>query len=387
MRWSVWRGALVALVALVMASALAWGAWSAPGVAPVRAAGGCSPCIHWSPDMIYPGRNNGYPEGPVGEHVSVNGDGFNVYAGATIRLVLVKGDVNNALDAQFCQSATPRVAVTSGIPVDSSGNISATFDWPAAASSGEWSVCAMGPDGPPTFNKDDGPFYVMSSHKPSLTLSRTTVAPGGSVTVTGRNWLPGQGQIFVYAGPCADCGAAPLASAMVSSNGSGFFAVTLTFPESVIPGQYLVSAHNQSGVLDMLTSGPHITVALAPTATPNPTTTAAPTTTTASGNGAGNGNSNGNEAGSSDASTTFGLPGWLLALLGGLGGLALAALVAGIVILTRRRPPAPPSGPTSYWRGPGPGATPPITPYPSYSPAGPDEPTRVDLPPQGRAGG
>ncbi|HEX9039054.1 MAG TPA: hypothetical protein VF808_18880 [Ktedonobacterales bacterium] len=382
MRWQFLRAAPPLALAIILALGLAW---AAPGVAPARAAGGCGAtqsCIHWSSSMIYAGQNNGNPEGPVGEHASVSGEGFTADAGQTVSLSLVKGDVNNAGGSayEFCKLSPTRVnGVAKGISVDTSGNFSAGFDWPAAAGSGDWSVCAINevthfPAG--GGNIDDGPFYVMSSHAPSLTLSASTVNPGGSVTVTGRHWLPGQGQIFVYAGPCFDCGGAPLASAMVSSSGSGYFTVTLPIPATATPAQYLVAAHTQNSVLDTMGASPRLSVALAPTATPQPTATSqpSPVATAASGSGS-----------SSGGGSSLGIPGWLLALLGVIGGLALAGLVAGVIILMRRRPPpTPPGGPTSYWSAPGPGAAQATSFPPGYTPAGPDEPTQVDLPPPGR---
>jgi hypothetical protein len=381
MRWRPkrWRGALAALA---MTSALALGlTWAA---APAHASSGCGTihaCIHWSSNMIYAGQNNGFPEGPVGEHASVTGEGFQTNAGQQISLRLVKGDVNTdpgGSPYEFCKLANPRVdSVATNIPVDGSGNFTTSFDWPAAAGSGEWSVCAIGPDGFPAGggNIDDGPFSVMSSHAPSLSLSTNTVNPGESVTVTGHNWLPGQGQIFVYAGSCADCDGPPLTSATVTSDGAGSFTATLSVPAEAPPGSYIVSAHNQSGVLDTTMSGPHLTVALVPTATAQPTATLAPTATTASSNGGGSSSAGGSSGGAA---------GWLVPMLLGAGGvLALVLLGVGLFFLVGRKPPTTPpdGGPRSGPPGGAPTYTPPA---PSYTPAGPNDTTQVDLPPPGR---
>jgi hypothetical protein len=382
MRWQSWRGRgglwRGALVALAIAAALGL-AWAAPEA---RAAGGCGTtqaCIHWASSMIYPGKNNGNPEGPVGEHVGVNGEGFQASAGQQIKLRLVKGDINNAPDSPylFCKQAPTRVDNVASAMVDSSGAFSAYFDWPAAAGSGSWSVCAIDvTTGWPSplggaGSIDDGPFSVMSSHAPSLTLSSATVNPGGSVTVTGHNWLPAQGQIFVYAGPCADCDGAPLASETVSSNGSGGFTATLTFDASATLGKYIVSAHNQSGALDIGMSGPHITVALAPTATPAPTATAIPTATSASGGSSSNGG-----GGQAAASGFSALVPWLL----GAGGLlALALLGVAIFFLARRRPPTTPPGGPRFGAGAPP--YPPSTALPTYMPADPEDVTIPVQPP------
>lgn len=372
-----WRSAVGALV-MAMVVALALG-WAAP---PAHAGGGCGTtqaCIHWSSSMIYAGHNNGFPEGPVGEHASVTGEGFTPSEHISLRLV--QGDVNSPPGGgsayEFCKLGSPRVdGVATGIIADSAGRFSADFIWPAAANSGEWSVCAVdvasgfpAPLGAGSI--DDGPFSVLSGYAPSLVVSSTTVHPGGSVTVTGHHWLPGQDQIFVYAGPCADCGGTPLATDTVTSNGSGIFTATLKFSASAKPGKYIVSAHTQNGVLDTVTSGPRITVVMAPTPTPMPTATAtaAPTATVAHGSGS-----------SSASGGSGGLSGSLALLLAG-GALLLALLGLALFFLTRRRRPTPPpdggsgSGPGSEF---GPNSYPP-----SYTPGSPNDVTQPNLPPVG----
>ena len=329
--------------------------------------------------MIYAGHNNGFPEGPVGEHASVTGEGFTPSEHISLRLV--QGDVNNPPGGdsayEFCKLGYPRVdGVATGIIADSSGHFSANFTWPAAANSGEWSVCAIdtasgfpAPLGAGSI--DDGPFSVLSGNAPSLVLSSVTVHPGGSVKVTGHHWLPGQDQIFVYAGPCADCGGTPLATDTVTSNGSGIFTATLKFSASAKPGKYIVSAHTQNGVLDTFTSGPHITVMLAPTPTPMPTATAtaAPTATVASGSN------------SSSASSSAGNSSGTLALLLAVGALLLALLGLILFFVTRRRRPTPPSDGGSS-AGPKGGFGPASYP-PSYTPAGSNDLTQPNLPPVG----
>ena len=61
-----------------------------------EAAGG-DPIIHWDSSMIYPGQNNGYPWGPVGEQVRIHGEKFTAgeVVGQAIKLALLQGDVNN----------------------------------------------------------------------------------------------------------------------------------------------------------------------------------------------------------------------------------------------------------------------------------------------------
>lgn len=351
----------LALGAVLLALGLPFAVAGVATIPAAQAAGGClNGCIHWDSSMIYPGQNNGFPEGPVGEHALVHGEGFVAAAGQTLTFQVVRGDVT-ASDTQFCQLANPKVPLSGTATPDSSGKFDFDFVWPAAASSGQWSICAYrASDGTPLFNTDDGPFSVLAAQPPSLALSNASVHPGDTITLTGHNWLPAQGQIFVYIGPCADCGGAPLASTMATSAGDGSFSVTLNIPASAAAGGYIASAHNASSVLDLIDMGPHVVVNLAPTATPKPTATAtsAPTATAApntTSSGSSNGSGGGNNA--------------LLVVIGILV-VVLLLVIAGLVIflLSRNRqnppgpggPPAPPGAYGSYSATTRPGS--PVTP-------------------------
>ncbi|MGH2478566.1 MAG: hypothetical protein ACRDHW_02775, partial [Ktedonobacteraceae bacterium] len=61
-------------------------------------AGTTSPIIHWDSTMVYPGQNNGNPEGPVGEIAVVQGVNFT--AGQQLKLILVAG--NSVSNATLC---------------------------------------------------------------------------------------------------------------------------------------------------------------------------------------------------------------------------------------------------------------------------------------------
>src|SRR5690349_12512027 len=56
-------------------------------------AGSSGPIIHWDQSMIYPGHNNGNPEGPVGEPAVVHGESFT--AGQQLKLIVVPGNSDN----------------------------------------------------------------------------------------------------------------------------------------------------------------------------------------------------------------------------------------------------------------------------------------------------
>ncbi|WIG58615.1 MAG: hypothetical protein OJF49_001361 [Ktedonobacterales bacterium] len=355
-------GAAFALAALL----LAWGIAFPRTIPAVHAGGNCANgCVHWSSGMIYAGQNNGNPEGPVGEHAAVHGEGFTAVAGQQVTFAVAPGDTLNppsgSSSAQLCQMApaSPIVPLGSG-QVDSSGQFDYSFDWPDAASAGLWSFCVYGTGGVPTGNIDDGPFSVLSAVSPSVAISAGSVAAGGTVTITGQNWLPAQDKIFVYVGPCADCDGAPIASGNATSASNGAFSITLPIAANTAPGQYVVSAHNESGVLDLMDKGPKLTVALAPTATPQPTATASPTlapTAVAGGTSGTAGSSGGN--------------GLLIALL--VVAALLLAIIAGLIgfVIARGRNTTPggPSGGSGPSGGPG-GSGPPGSGYPANTPAG-----------------
>jgi hypothetical protein len=323
----------------------------------VRAAscGATQACIHWDGSMIYAGQNNGNPEGPVGEHALVHGEGFTLSAGQQIQLQVVKGDVNNSgaqSPFEFCGHSTPRVLVGQA-PVDVTGKFDFNFDWPSAASAGDWSICAYGQDGSPVLNGniDDGPFRVLSANPPSIALSTNNTQPGQAVTITGKHWLPAQGGIFVYIGPCADCGGAPIVSTTLSSDASGNFSVSLPIPSNTALATYIASAHNtneQGSVLDLINNGPHLTVAAAaPTATtaPSPTATSAPTATaTKASAGNGGGSTSASNGGGSNTGLLIGLVVAIVALLA-----ALAGILAYLATQRRNAAPSGPNGPS----GPG----------------------------------
>lgn len=336
---------VVAVAALgTMLVALTSGIQSVPVA---HAGGSCStsPCIHWDSSMIYAGQNNGFPEGPVGEHATVHGEGFGAEAGVTIDFQLVQGDVNTSPDGEFCKLAGPKVAIPGTTTVSSSGTFDFSFEWPGGASSNLWSICAYrDSDHTTIFNIDDGPFSVLSPNPVGVTVAPSTVAPGGSVTVTGHSFVPQQ-LVHVIIASCVNCGGATvLGTADVTSNGSNTdsFSVTIPIHSDAPPGAYKVGAFSANGLLDTGPAGAQsLTVQAAPTATPAPTVTPAPTPTTAA-----------PAAPTPSASDGGGTA--LLIVLGLVVVVLLAALAGALVyFLTRRRTP-PGGGPGSAGSG-GPG--------------------------------
>lgn len=352
---------LVVLVLLVVAGALA----ICVAHSPRAKAAGSDPIIHWDSSMIYPGQNNGYPWGPVGEQASVHGEKFTASAvlGLPVNLALLPGDVNNppggGSSYEFCKLAVPKIAIGQA-NVDGSGNFDFNFVWPASAGSGMYSICAYNTvDGLPAGNIDDGPFSVLSSSAPSISVSRTSVPLGETIKVTGKNWTPPQ-DVNVYIGTCVDCGGPVVVAGTAHSSGlnTGTFSITFTIPGTVTPGNYVAGA-NAHSVLDVgPTGGKHVTITAAvPTPTIEPTATLPQSTATvASGSGAGNGSS-GDSSGLGGISTT------VLILIGaGLLLLLLLLIVLIVVMLSRRGSKQTPPGTT--------GGTPPGWGVPGSQPGG-----------------
>src|SRR5258706_12915893 len=119
---------------------------------------------------------------------------------ARIRSV-VKGDVNSSSQSpvEFCK-LSQKVAVGGTVTAAGDGTFDKPFDWPGAASSGQWSICAYDAATslpPPSGNVDDGPFSVLSSHAPAGFVSSASIRPRGNPKVTRHHLPPSQGGAMV----------------------------------------------------------------------------------------------------------------------------------------------------------------------------------------------
>lgn len=344
-----WRkiGAMV-LAPAVLLAIVSLSLFTSPSVH----AGGSGPIIHWDSSMIYAGQNNGYPWGPVGENTIVNGANF--AANQSLRLVVSPGDSN--ADATVCQQAVVTVPVAT-VTTDHLGNFTQNFPWPGAAGNvnQSYSICALlVSDNSVASSRDDGPFTVLTSSPPVITLSTSSVAAGSTVTVSGQNWVPPQAVSINIAG-CAACepGNTEVTNVKVNSTGlnSGSFSTVITIPASTKAGNYVVDALTPGGLEAFYTTGiKHLTitsaiVAATPTATtapsPSPTSqlSATPTTAAASPtvaatatnvtNSTGTGNSSSNSGGGNTGQGT------LIILLLVIALLLFA--IAGVVIFLMMR--------------------------------------------------
>jgi hypothetical protein len=354
------HGALAArlvLAALLALTVLAVGTAARPGRARAAISGPSGPQIVFvSP--IYAGRNNGNAEGPVGANVSVQGTGWDNRAGpVTIQVVDAKNDAAAGGPGMACQnSGVPKINIPglAPVPVDGSGNFAATsFLWPSAANTvghSYW-VCgvqqASGNTAPGVSS-----YTVLSAQPPALSVSATSVAIKGTVTVSGQNWVPGNQPITVSIVPCLACDAAYQQTQTVTAANDGTFSLPMTLPDAATAGTKLfVVASNQSSdpalppalVVNAPPGAPQIAVVDQPT--PTPTNTVVPTATNTPAPtrvpGGGTTTSNGSASG------------LLIVLLSALGVvLLLAALVAVLLFVRSRKPVAVAPGGLPYG-GPG----------------------------------
>ncbi len=232
--------------------------------------------------MIYAGQNNGNPWGPVGENAIVHGANFSPKT--QLRLVVSPGDSNS--NASVCQQSVVTVAT---ITTDNAGGFTQNFPWPATANKVNqgYSICSVLVSNNSLASiQDDGPFTVLASSPPVINISATSVAAGGTVTVTGQNWVPPQPVSAVIAG-CAACdpGNTYVTNASATSAGlnSGSFSVAIPIPSKTKPGNYVVDALTKTGLEAFYTTGvKHLTITAAPvtpTPTPSPSPTAQPSPT------------------------------------------------------------------------------------------------------------
>lgn len=323
--------------------------------APAAHAGGGGPIIHWDSSMIYAGQNNGYPWGPVGENAIVHGANFS--ANQQLRLIVVPGDTNN--NALVCKQAGVTVA---SVQTNASGTFDQNFPWPATAGqiNQGYSICALlVADGSVASSQDDGPFTVLTANPPVIDLSSVSVQAGGTVTVTGHNWVPPQ-QVSINIAGCAACEPGNTEVTNVSTNSTGLndgsFSISVTIPASTKPGSYVVDALTPSGLEALYTTGvKHLTITTAavtspptaipsPTATPKATATATPSATATSSSSTTPGNTNSGSSNNGGKSNTL-----LMIVLIAIALVLFA--IAGVIIfmvMQRSRSQPPLAEPAQY---------------------------------------
>jgi hypothetical protein len=259
---------------------------------PAHALGGCAsgstPCIEFQVNYRNPDGTT-FMGGPAGTHVNVVGGGFGAVNGQKISLGVVKGEDiwDSNPNPALCAHAHVNVGASAVVGATGTpGMFAASFYWPTGTSVGNWSVCAYlyGTNTPAAGgNTDSMAFDVTSPYRPTVSVWPTTVAPGGSVTVTGKGWLPPENTIVVYIASCEGC--TPIARyGNAASNSGGAFGVPLKIPANAKLGKYLVWADSLAIPVSTSSSGPHLTVGyttVTPTPTPKPPQSTATATSAA----------------------------------------------------------------------------------------------------------
>jgi hypothetical protein len=218
-----------------------------------------------------------------------------------------------------------------GVPVgtfstDQVGLFKAGFLWPLQANHpGLYSVCGT-QDGFGS-SVSTNTFRVLTSNPPSLGFTPNSVVAGGTLTVTGENWVPGPQTVNLLVVPCSViCDSQPVAQATVATKNDGTFSVQLTIAAGAVTGGYYIQASNATATLSATPTGPiQITGQATGSGTPipgvSPTTTATRTTQDSPGSSS-TPTSPISQAGSSIKNALLAAGLGLLALLGLVGGLA-----------------------------------------------------------------
>lgn len=297
------RAWVLALAALFLAA----GAGQAQAAAALPAAGGS--LAFTAPNV------NGVIGGPLGTKVTAQGSGWTPFVDVTLSL---------SSQPQDCTKVTS--LGTYG--TDASGAFSINFVWPSYLTQvGAYYLCGTQINGATkNTSYSANSFNLLSSAPASVAFSANTVAPGGTITLTGSNWLPGPQTITMVLVPCNIGCAQPQAGKVTVVTGTGgSFVQPVTISSKAPLGAYYVQAANADGTLSASAGPIQVATPVVPTATlaPGTTATAAPTSTPP---GAGTGTP------TSDNKTA--LKDGLLA--GGLGLLVLLVMVGGGALLLSR---------------------------------------------------
>jgi hypothetical protein len=162
----------------------------------------------------------------------------------------------------------------------------------------------------------------------TVTLSPSTVQAGGTITVTGENWLPAQ-QLTVQIAPSGQSNI--LAQDTPNSDTRGHFSTTLTIPTTATAGTYAVIVVSSDQNLRFYRDNMLTVTALTPTQapSPSPTPTASPSASaTATATPTGSNTNGGGDSG--------------LAILTFItGGLGVLFIIIGVIMFAVSSPPAP----------------------------------------------
>ncbi|MBO0780764.1 MAG: hypothetical protein J2P37_18225, partial [Ktedonobacteraceae bacterium] len=266
---------------------------------------------------------NGVPLlGHVGTALRLSGQGFT--ANSSVSLYLSADGHPDKCSAANQGSLLPFNTLTQ-VTADSSGTFQQDTKWPdnAANATTSYFLCAISSD---MATMSSTPFTVAQEATVD-SVTPQTVAPGGTITVKGSNWLPLQ-KLNVSVGVANSD--AILATKSVNPSGQdGIFTAQLTVPADTQPGSYTVTVYAVNEQTQAMTKTASLTVQEAaptptvpPTATPEPSPTASALTPTPTPSTSGNGSG--------------GLGTFLIFTLGGVGVVMVIVGITMVVIYSRR---------------------------------------------------
>lgn len=207
---------------------------------PLARATGSGPTITWHHNLTTPGQYHGYPWGTPGEDVYAYGEGFP--AGQRLKLVLAAGNSNN--DPTVCNHGLIRV---DQVTVKSNGEFYTYFRWPLTLNkvNQEYGMCALTANGVVVSSRNSpGPFVVATANPPGINVWPTTVAAGGTLTVTGQNWVLPHDVVVGFSNPRSEITVRGIKVIVVkpSERKNGTFKISFTIPKHLPPGTYTVGA-------------------------------------------------------------------------------------------------------------------------------------------------
>ena len=255
---------------------------------------------------------NGVIGGPPGTKVTAHGAGWKAFGNVSVSLS------NQPKD---CTNVTP-VGI---YEADDSGAFTFSYNWPTTLDQvGTYYLCgSQTAIGAPDISYSDNSFSLLSSSPALVSFAATSMVAGGSITVLGRNWLPGPQNINLAVMPCnVNCAQLVVGKATVASSQDGTFSESIALSAKAAPGSYYVQASNADGTISAIDGPIPLTSNVLPTATAAAIGTSTPQD--ASSGGAG--------VLSSDNKTA--LKDGLIAA--GAGVVVLLALIGGVALLLSR---------------------------------------------------
>ena len=264
--------------------------------------------------------NNAILLGHVGTQIQIAGAGLT--PATTYSLFTTTSRDAAACSAQNAAQLVP-FATNTTVDTDAAGAFQLTTTWPdnAANATTPYFVCAVPPTGllpTPAGALSTQPFTVAQAV--TLTVSAQTVQPGGTITISGANWVPPQDISVSIIGSNGTIANQTVPADQITPR-QGNFSVKLTIPADAAQGSYTVNAIAvNEPTMKATVQGAFTVTQPQATPTPTPRATATPTQQAPS-NPATHPTNNGGGGG-----------GGMMVLIYGLGGLGAVLVIIGFAV-------------------------------------------------------